>query len=187
MRLESVGAPDASHSSGICPQVIGQCASAPVSRSFGSLLERHALDLLDFDCRSRGARPARPRRILQQSVHTRGEKACTPARCNTAIGVEFLGDVLVRHSVVGEKHYTSAKLNSRLNALALGKNSQASVLVGTQLNWLGDSHGIDLQLTGSSTRQLSSVIYGALHLGAFSFRAPLPDRCQIVRRSRVHG
>ena len=163
MRLESVGAPDAGHSSGIGAQVIGQCAGAPVSRSFGSLLERDAHDLFHFDCRSCCARAARPRGILQQTVHARGKKACTPARCNAAIGVELLGDVLVRHAVGSQQHYTSTHLNARLNALALGKNSQASILVGTQLNWLGNSHGIDLQLTGSSTRQLSSVIYGALH------------------------
>jgi hypothetical protein len=37
------------------------------------------------------------------------------------------------------------------------------IIIGTEYNGLGYTHGIDLQLTWRSIHLLSSVIYAALH------------------------
>jgi len=100
---------------------------------------------------------------LQQTIYSSGEKACSPARCNTAVGAELLGDVLVRHPLGGQQQDASAHLYPCFDPLALGKNTQAPIIVGTQLDWLGNSHGNDLPRTGRSALHISSVIYDALH------------------------
>ena len=41
------------------------------------------------------ARASRTRGVLQQTVHASGQKACSLARCNSAVGVELAGDILV--------------------------------------------------------------------------------------------
>ena len=163
MRLEAMGAPDAGHGRGAGAQVSGQRASAPVRRALRGLLGRDAHHLRHIGGRARRSWASRARGVLHQTVHASGKKARSPARGNTAVRVEFERDVLVRHSVAGQKHDACAHLNARFDALALGKNPQASLLVGTQRDWLGNSHGADLLERWRPGGHLSSFIYAALH------------------------
>ena len=145
MRLESMGAPDAGHGRGIGSQVLGQGAGAPVSRARGSLLQRDAHDLFDVAGFPSGARASWARGVLQQTVHAGGKKARSPARRNPAIGQQLLRDVLVRHAGSRQQNDARAHLNARFDALAIGKDLKEPIIVGTQLNRLGNSHGIDPQ------------------------------------------
>ena len=161
--LEAMVAPDAGHGRSIGSQVFGQGARAPVSRACGSLLERDANDLFNVGCLACRARAPRARGVLQQAFYARSKKARTPARCNAAIGVDFVGDVLVRHAVGGQQHDARAHLNARFDTLAIGKNPQTPIIIGTQLDWLGNSHGNDLHQSWRSGHYISFIIYGAIH------------------------
>ena len=163
VRLQAVVAPDACNGSCIGAQVRGQCSRAPVSRAFGGLVERHANDLLHAGRLTRRPRATRARGILQQAIYTRFQKARSPARCDSAFGIECVGDLLVGDADSCQQHDARAKLNPRLDALAIGQFAQTLIIVGAEQDGLGNSHGYNLQHSWSLSYQLSSFIYGALH------------------------
>ena len=134
-----------------------------MSRARRSLLQRDAHDLFDDAGFPRRARASWARGVLQQPVHADGKKARSPTRRHAAISQQLLRDVLVRHAGRRQQHDARAHLNACFDALAIGKDSKESIVVGTQLNWLGNSHGIDLQDSWRSPCNIRAVIYGSLH------------------------
>ena len=143
MRLESMGAPDAGNGRNADAQVSSQGTRAPVRRACRRLFKRDPHHLFHVGRIARRARTTRARRILKQPIDASGEKARPPARYNSAANVKLLRDVLVRHPGRSQQHNATANLNARFNMFALGKNSQAAIIVGTQLDWIGNTHDSD--------------------------------------------
>lgn len=114
VRLEVMSAPNAGHRSGVGAKVRGQGARAPVSRSFGSFLERDAHHLFHVGCLARRARAPRARGILQQSARASARqrggrcRACRRCPCATcrrppAVRCARASERALRHACVWDE------------------------------------------------------------------------------------
>lgn len=163
MGFKPMGAPDANHGRSADSQVGSQGASAPVSRSCGGLLENDAHHLLHVGA-SRAVRVASCNNSSRPTARKRARQRAATRR----VGVNFLADAIVRHIFGGQQHNASGHLNSRFNTLALGKNPQASIMVGVQY------------LPGTDLFYISSVIYDVLRQVRFCCSA-----CTSANRSII--
>ena len=180
MRLESMGEPDAGNGRSAGAQLSSQGARAPVRRaSVGIFFKRDPHHLFHVDRIARCTRTTRARRVLKQSIDASSEKARLPARYNPATIVKLLRDVLVRHPGRSQQHDAIANLNARFNTFALGKTSQAAIIVGTQLDWLGNMHGTVLlsdKLEAKASHKFHSLCRTTPSTGSVFLLEPLVSK-----------
>jgi len=163
MGLEAMGAPDSRHAGGARTQVGRQRARAPVRGPCRFLLQSCVHHLFLTHCGARAAWATGTPRILQQALHPRGKKPGAPASRHAPVNIKCRCDIPIRGAIGRQQHNARPQLRSRLDTLAFGQNPKATIVITTQLHRLRNSHGPDLLLHWTSGRQLSSVIYGALH------------------------